>query len=311
LVMLNNAVPFIGFGFLDNALMIICGEMIDQTLCVTMAFSTMTAAALGNMIADVCGCASGGAVERLADRLGMPRANLGREQSRLPIVTRVGIYGQMIGVFLGCCLGCFPLLCIDPNKSEKAKAQKRKEDLLLLVQRKLYLILGADRCTLFIVKQNDDGEQELLGTREDGQTSLHKMKGMVSHAVDTGKTIWAHDVYEEYPNIFNPAVDKASGYKTKSSVVVPILSTEGLVLGVLQLVNKMEEDGSIGKFTEADVFAAEEVASFLAYELEEEDDEVGFQRILNILERRQKSDFSLERSVSKSGVGSGGSAGPC
>ena len=35
--------------------MIICGDLIDQSLCVQFHFSTMAAAALGNTFSDVCG----------------------------------------------------------------------------------------------------------------------------------------------------------------------------------------------------------------------------------------------------------------
>ena len=48
--------------------MILFGDMIDATLCVTMGFSTMAAAALGNTISDVAGVFSGGAVEDFAEK---------------------------------------------------------------------------------------------------------------------------------------------------------------------------------------------------------------------------------------------------
>jgi hypothetical protein len=45
-----NTIPFIGFGFLDNAIMVMAGEYIDQSLGALLCISTMAAAALGNVI---------------------------------------------------------------------------------------------------------------------------------------------------------------------------------------------------------------------------------------------------------------------
>lgn len=50
-----NALPFVGFGFLDNFIMIVAGEYIDTTLGATLAISTMAAAAMGNLVSDVAG----------------------------------------------------------------------------------------------------------------------------------------------------------------------------------------------------------------------------------------------------------------
>lgn len=48
-----NTIPFIGFGFLDNAIMIMAGEYIDQSLGTFFCISTMAAAALGNIISGL------------------------------------------------------------------------------------------------------------------------------------------------------------------------------------------------------------------------------------------------------------------
>jgi hypothetical protein len=43
----------LGFGFLDNFIMIVAGEYIDLTLGVTLGISTMAAAALGKLVSAV------------------------------------------------------------------------------------------------------------------------------------------------------------------------------------------------------------------------------------------------------------------
>ncbi|XP_065670253.1 transmembrane protein 65 isoform X4 [Hydra vulgaris] len=55
LVAISNGIPFIGFGFIDNSIMILAGEYIDLKLGVIFGMSTMTAAAIGNMVSDVSG----------------------------------------------------------------------------------------------------------------------------------------------------------------------------------------------------------------------------------------------------------------
>ena len=59
-VFVNQMVPFIGFGFMDNAIMILAGDKIDMTLGMTLGMSTMAAAGLGNLLSDVCGIGFGG-----------------------------------------------------------------------------------------------------------------------------------------------------------------------------------------------------------------------------------------------------------
>ncbi|VDL88649.1 unnamed protein product [Schistocephalus solidus] len=56
-VFLASASPFIGFGFMDNFVMIIAGEYIDLTFATVFGFSTMAAAGLGNLISNTCKCA--------------------------------------------------------------------------------------------------------------------------------------------------------------------------------------------------------------------------------------------------------------
>ncbi|XP_066997916.2 uncharacterized protein [Anabrus simplex] len=70
-VTLHNALPFIGFGFLDNFFMILFGDTIEMTMGTMMVISTMAAAALGNTISDVLGIGSAWYVERMAARVGV------------------------------------------------------------------------------------------------------------------------------------------------------------------------------------------------------------------------------------------------
>ncbi len=107
---LHQSLPFIGFGFLDNLVMIMAGEYIDHTIGLTLGISTMAAAALGNAISDVFGIGSAWYVERWTSRLGVKAPALTIEQLELPSARGAANVGRALGVALGCILGMAPLL---------------------------------------------------------------------------------------------------------------------------------------------------------------------------------------------------------
>jgi len=109
-VFVAATIPFVGFGFLDNFLMILFGDAIDKTLCVAMGFSSMAAAALGNTISDVAGVFSGGVVEDWAQRAGIEMPPLTVEQLKMTPVKVYQYVGQAVGIVVGCILGMCPLL---------------------------------------------------------------------------------------------------------------------------------------------------------------------------------------------------------
>ncbi|KDO30277.1 hypothetical protein SPRG_19826 [Saprolegnia parasitica CBS 223.65] len=121
-VMVRSMVPFIGFGFVDNFILIIAGDYIDTTLGVSLGISTMAAAGIGNTISDVAGIGLGGVIEDCAARMGLADPKLLKEQLDMR-VTRVAHYtGCTIGVVIGCMLGMAPLLFLETKEDLQAKA---------------------------------------------------------------------------------------------------------------------------------------------------------------------------------------------
>jgi len=117
----HNSLPFIGFGFLDNFIMIVAGEYIDLTLGVRLGLSTMAAAALGNTISDLMGVGSAWYVESCADKLGARPPDLSAAQLELPRSRVCANLGRAVGIVIGCVLGMFPLIFIDCDpKAEKS-----------------------------------------------------------------------------------------------------------------------------------------------------------------------------------------------
>ncbi|XP_010794008.1 transmembrane protein 65-like [Notothenia coriiceps] len=123
-VLFHNCIPFIGFGFLDNAIMIAAGTQIELSIGVTLGISTMAAAAWGNLISDLAGLGLAGYVEVLATKFGMQGPELTPKQADM-WQTRVSSHmGKAIGVSIGCILGMFPLFFLDDDE-DKEKAQPR------------------------------------------------------------------------------------------------------------------------------------------------------------------------------------------
>ena len=125
-----QAMPFVGFGFLDNFIMIIAGEYIDVTIGATLSISTMAAAALGNTVSDVFGIGSAWYVEHWSARLGIHAPPLSLEQLQLTSCRLTANAGRAFGVMFGCIIGMVPLLFIENNEEEEKTAviEQKQED---------------------------------------------------------------------------------------------------------------------------------------------------------------------------------------
>ena len=104
------ALPCIGFGFLDNSIMLLAGGTIEDTFGVYLGLTTLGAAALGNLVSDICGIGFSGTIDAAAGKLGLPDPKLTRAQEQAPRIRWIRILASMIGITLGGILGMFPLL---------------------------------------------------------------------------------------------------------------------------------------------------------------------------------------------------------
>jgi len=125
---LRSAVPMVGFGFMDNTVMLHAGNAIDLTLGASFGLSTLSAAACGQIISDMAGVSFGGVIEAGAERLGLPNANFTAEQQNSSLVKRVELLGRLVGVFTGCSLGLLNLFFIDTHHSQEIKLAKTSGD---------------------------------------------------------------------------------------------------------------------------------------------------------------------------------------
>ncbi|XP_076675067.1 uncharacterized protein LOC143372602 isoform X1 [Andrena cerasifolii] len=109
LVGIANAIPFIGFGFLDNFIMIVAGDQIEIMLNKRFPISTMTAAALGNTVSDIIGIGSVHYVEIFAQKIGFRAPKLTSIELNLPKTKLAANVGRVIGVTIGCLIGMSPI----------------------------------------------------------------------------------------------------------------------------------------------------------------------------------------------------------
>jgi hypothetical protein len=112
------AVPFFGFGFADNFIMIVCGDAIDSHFGATLGLTTMAAAGLGNWVSDVVGLGLGDAIERHCERLGLSNGRLTPAQEKLNIAKWTRLAARVFGISLGCVAGMCPLMFLTPSKKE-------------------------------------------------------------------------------------------------------------------------------------------------------------------------------------------------
>jgi hypothetical protein len=126
LVMLASGIPFIGFGIVDNFIMLTADDLIESNLKALLPISAITAAGLGTCVSDVTGLSLGGLIEAAARRLGIQDPHLSSTQSRMPHVRFLSYISSALGISFGCLIGMFPLLFMSGQESEEAKKEAVK-----------------------------------------------------------------------------------------------------------------------------------------------------------------------------------------
>jgi len=100
-------------------------------------------------------------------------------------------------------------------------------------------LVEADRASLFLVDE-DRGEVWLrVARREGGRAVDVRMpmdRGIAGHVARTGRALRVDDAYA-HP-LFNPDIDRETGYRTRTILCVPIEDRAGRVFAVAQLLNK-------------------------------------------------------------------------
>ena len=101
-------------------------------------------------------------------------------------------------------------------------------------------IVGSDRASFW---KWDKNRKELWTTSATGvdKIVIPDNTGLVGKALKLGQVVVTNDPYND-PD-FNSAVDKKTGYVTKSILVLPVADIYGKFIGAFQLINKLGNGG--------------------------------------------------------------------
>jgi HD-GYP domain-containing protein (c-di-GMP phosphodiesterase class II) len=144
------------------------------------------------------------------------------------------------------------------------------QDMDILMERILYetrKVVNADAGSIYIKSgdelviyyaQNDTKQKEL----PPGEKLIYSIfrvpinkKTISGYVAYTGEPVNIPDVYNIPPDApygFNPHYDQVSGYKTTSNLTIPLKTNTGEILGVIQVINALDENGEVIAFSQED-----------------------------------------------------------
>ena len=140
-------------------------------------------------------------------------------------------------------------------------------------------LTSADRCTVWIVS---DDKKTIWTKVAHGIEPIEIPidSGVVGYSITHGEKIIIDDAYKD--SRFNPNVDKETGYKTKSIMVIPMFDNDNNIIGAFQVINHLGEKGTFDKrdmqrLMLASTYAAETLnAAKLTQEIKDTQKEVIF-----------------------------------
>jgi sigma-B regulation protein RsbU (phosphoserine phosphatase) len=121
------------------------------------------------------------------------------------------------------------------------------EHLLAIILETALRIVDGDRGTVYLIdRKKRELWSKVLKGKEMVEIRLPLSKGIAGHVASTGEVVNIRNAYDDVR--FNAAVDKRSGYVTRTVLCMPMRNKDGVIIGVFQLLNKRS-----GEFTQDDV----------------------------------------------------------
>ncbi|WP_298511861.1 adenylate/guanylate cyclase domain-containing protein [uncultured Kordia sp.] len=111
--------------------------------------------------------------------------------------------------------------------------------LIQVIMNKAAEITKSDRSSLFLVDEETGALWTVFAKGLENQIVRTKT-GIVAEVAKNKKALIVNDPYN-HPH-FNASVDKQTKYRTKSILSVPVFNSKNDVLGVIQVINKLEND---------------------------------------------------------------------
>lgn len=108
--------------------------------------------------------------------------------------------------------------------------------------------LNADRCSIFLYdKYTNELYSRVASGLDNQEIRFPANLGLAGYVYSTGQIIKIDDAYND-PN-FNKEIDYKTGYKTKNLVCIPLRNSNHEIIGVFQVINKLNDEF----FTDKDV----------------------------------------------------------
>lgn len=152
-------------------------------------------------------------------------------------------------------------------------------DILIVLADMGKALTSADRCTVWVV--NDDKTKIWTKVAHGIEPiEIPIDSGIVGYAITHQEKLIIEDVYKD--SRFNPEIDKKTGYKTRNMMVIPMFDNENQIIGAIQVINNIRQQGifekrDLERLLLASTYAAETLISAkFAQEIEDTQREVVF-----------------------------------
>ena len=140
--------------------------------------------------------------------------------------------------------------------------ETRLDKLLELIAGQVKKILNCDRCTVFILdKKTEELWSKVAHGLHNTEIRMASSKGIAGKAASSGRIINIPDAYED--PLFNPEIDRITGYQTRTILAVPLKDVAGNIMGVFQVINK-----NAGRFDSDDEAVLQLIGSIAASAIE-------------------------------------------
>ena len=162
----------------------------------------------------------------------------------------------------------------------QVSSSREHDDIIRILADMGKALTSADRCTVWIVNEEKKTIWTKIAHGLDERLELPMDSGLVGYSVLSGEKILIDDVYND--DRFNRDIDKATGYSTKSMMVIPMFDSNDDIIGAFQVMNHRGEKGAFDerdmqRLMLASTYAAESIiSSILAQEIEDTQREVVF-----------------------------------
>ena len=135
-------------------------------------------------------------------------------------------------------------------------------ELLDMILDRISEVIEADRSTLYLLdEETDELWSKVVQGDEVHEIRLKPGEGLAGAVASTGRPLNIKDAYQDVR--FDAAWDRATGYRTRSTLCVPMKNQHGRTIGVVQVLNKNE-----GHFTVGDEALLTALASHAAVSIE-------------------------------------------